>query len=727
MRLPTYHATVSEPVTEPTAVPAAVPVPDRRSRPPGVAPILIDALTKAGNGYRFVVAHDGRLHQLAFGLGAGSVDIKVGRSHYPLALPTYGEDPHRVPALRVTHADGVMSTRLTYQAHTTTATEGGQIVRITLTDAGEPLDVVIVVRVWDAYDLVEQWIEITNQQTAPITVHDYASSSTALAGVDPHLTHMGGGWLAEWTAITEPLSLGTKVVESLGGIRPHLHAMPYALVEPAGPASETEGSVFACAIEWVGNTRLSCERTHNGVVRVSAGANPYAAERRLDPSESFRTPAVLWTWSDVGRGPLSRRLHRFAREQVVRNGTSIRATVMNNWEATFFAFDEDKLLAMIDDAASIGAELFLLDDGWFGESHPRDLDDAGLGDWVVDRRKLPNGIEALTTAAAARGIRFGLWVEPEMVNPQSSLYGEHPDWVVSEPTRDRREERNQLALDLCRPDVRTFVVDTVTRILHDHPGISYVKWDANRAVSEPGSSALPSDRQSHWPFDSAAGTHDVMASVAAANPHTEIMLCASGGGRFDLGSLRHFNEVWTSDNTDPVARLQMQWAAGWFLPASILCAHVTKWGGKPLAFGCAVAMTGRFGIDLDTTSASAEDLAVLRRSTAAYHRVRDLVQQGDLYRLQSPLTGQHGAVACLSPDRDRAVVFAFQIADVPGTSLLVDGLDPNRNYVVAAVSLTDDTTPSTRVMSGEALLREGLEWPLDQPLTAAIFEVSAVD
>ncbi len=671
---------------------------------PSPSPRVIDALTSTGGGFRFVVGHDGRLHQVAFGPGAGAIELTVPPAFYPLAIPTYGEDPHRRSALRVTHAAGVVTTRLVYQTHTSAAYPDGSGIttRITLVDAATPLRVVLVARVLDEAEALEQWLEITNHQPAPVTVHTYMSSSPAVAGPDPHLTHLGGGWAAEWSAVTESITLGTKVIESLGSVRPHLQAMPYALVEPAGAATEDAGVSLACAIEWVGNTVLACERAPNGTVRVLAGANPEGAERTLDPGEVLVTPPVLWAWSDAGRGPLSRRLHRHVRTRVVRDGTRLRATVANNWEATFFDFDEAKLAALIDKAATVGAELFLLDDGWFGDAHPRDADDAGLGDWVVDRRKLPGGLAALTAAALDHGIRFGLWVEPEMVNPASRLFTEHPDWVVAEEGRERRLERNQLVLDLCRAEVRRFVVTTIDDVLDANPGISYLKWDANRAVSEPGSATLPTDRQSHWPLDSAAALDSVMAEVAHRHPEVELMLCASGGGRVDLGSLRWFHEAWTSDNTDPVERLRMQWAAGWFLPANVLASHVTRWGERPLPFACAVAMTGRFGLDLDLTACTDEELAVLARATAAYHRVRDLVQQGDLFRLESPLTGHRSAVVYVAHGRDRAVLFGFQLDDSEATEvdLVLAGLDPAATYRMTTLALTTDAASAHFLRGG---------------------------
>ncbi|HEX2578095.1 MAG TPA: alpha-galactosidase, partial [Aquihabitans sp.] len=421
------------------------------------------------------------------------------------------------------------------------------------------------------------------------------------------------------------------------------------------------GLVAACTLAWGGDVRFDAEVAPHAQVRLLAGHQHRGAERHLGAGERFETPHALWVWSAAGIGPTSRALHGYARRHVVRDGEGTRATVVNTWEALFFDLSPDALAAQVDAAAELGGELFLLDDGWFGSAHPRDDDTTSLGDWEVDRRKLPDGLQPIIDRTLGRGLRFGLWVEPEMVNPRSARYEAHPDWVIGEPGRDRREERNQLVLDLCQPEVREFVVDVIDGVLAEHPGISYLKWDANRDLTEPGSSALPPDRQSHLHVDRVAATWAVMDEVARRHPDVELMLCASGGGRSDLGTLGRFHELWTSDNTDPVDRVRIQWGASHLLPASVLAAHVTRWGGRPFEFACAVAMSGRFGFDVDLRTLTDEERAVAREATATYRRIRHLVQHGDVHRLVSPVGSDRCAIAHVAPDRREAVVFAYRL------------------------------------------------------------------
>ncbi|WP_255566705.1 alpha-galactosidase [Iamia sp. SCSIO 61187] len=439
----------------------------------------------------------------------------------------------------------------------------------------------------------------------------------------------------------------------------------------------------------------------------------------LDPGATFTTPAVAWTWSATGIGETSRRLHRFARRHVVRDGDRTRATVANTWEAVFFALDPDGLAAQVDRAAALGCELFLLDDGWFGR---RDDDTTSLGDWQVDRRKLPDGLQPLIDRTLAAGMRFGLWVEPEMVNAASALYGDHPDWVIGEPGRERREERSQLVLDLCRAEVRAFVVETIDRVLADHPGITYLKWDANRDVTEPGSATLPAERQSHLPLDRVRATRDVMAEVARRHPDVELMLCASGGGRSDLDTLRWFHEVWTSDNTDPVDRVRIQWGASHLLPASVLGAHVTRWGERPVAFGCAVAMSGRFGLDLDLTALSDEEAATVAEAITASHRIRDVVQHGDLHRLVSPVGSDRAALAYRRGDR--TVVFLYALEGDDGAAAGRDEPVAIDHLVPAGPATVTDLTPGRPADERlTALADGGVPWPVAPTPAATILEI----
>ncbi len=359
-------------------------------------------VSSAGAGYGFLVDEEGHLRQAGFGPDIAShmerLSARVPANVYPLAYSAYDEEPVRAPALRVTHSDGGTTTRLRVEdVHI-----AGPATEILLVDPDRRLEVRLCFRAED-HGVLRQWATVTNRQPGAVTLFEVAAASPLLGAVSPYLTHFGGGdWAAEWTTTTEPLTPGTKLVESRGGVQPHLRSCPFFLLAPEGAPRETRGTVLAGALAWGGNTRFAFERTTAPTVRAWCGHNPAAAEYVLDPGATFTTPDQIWAWSVDGVGPLSRRLHRWVRTHAVRGGDELRPIVVNNWEATFFSFDTGRLLGLIDRAADLGAELFLLDDGWFGTSHPRNDDTAGLGDWQVNETKLPGGLGPLIERARAR-------------------------------------------------------------------------------------------------------------------------------------------------------------------------------------------------------------------------------------------------------------------------------------------------------------------------------------
>lgn len=678
----------------------------------------------------FEADRDGALRQLGFRpQPPGEPRIDRGPfplEAFPLAYPSWGQDVSQPPAFRLTSHDGLQTC---YPALAGYERDGDEH-RIRLADERLALTVDLCLLVHPADGVLEQWAEIRHDQPGPVTLRAAAAAAPVLHAPAPWLTRFDGDWAAEWTAATAPVPVGTTTIQSLGAIRPCLQASPFFLLGVDAPAAEDSGTVLAGSLAWGGGMRLSFERrvAQPERLRVFCGHQP--ADYVLDPGTDFATPKMIWAWSADGTRRLTHRLHRWGRSHVVRDGQRIRPIVFNTWEATFFEFDQAKLERMMAGAADLGAELFLLDDGWFGTEFPRAGDHAGLGDWDADPAKLPAGLAALTSAAGRHGLRFGLWSEPEMVNPMSQLYRSHPEWVVSEHGRPRREERNQLVLDLCRPQVREFVTGTVDRILAGAPGISYLKWDANRDISEPGSDGLAADRQQNLWTDTVRARWQVMADVADRWPDTELMLCASGGGRSDLGTLRWFHEVWLSDNTDAASRLRMQWHASQFLPPQVIAAHVTRWGGQDLAFACAVAMSARFGFDVDPATLSPAERAACQRAAAIYRAVRDLVQLGEEFRLiapDAPGSAGRAALAFSGPSARRAVVFGYQLAEGnDGSPAIcpVPWADQDLRYRVRQLTLTsEDEILAER--AGASLLTEGLAWPLTAGRTAVLWLLEA--
>jgi alpha-galactosidase len=460
------------------------------------------------------------------------------------------------------------------------------------------------------------------------------------------------------------------------------------------------------------------------------GINPFASQYHLKTGRTFATPAMLWTWSDQGKGQVSRNFHRWARRYGIRDAAQPRPILLNNWEATGFKFDEPTIVSLFDGAKEIGAETFLLDDGWFGNHHPRNDDKAGLGDWQVNTNKLPHGLSYLAAEARRRGVNFGIWLEPEMVNPASDLFEHHPDWAIRQPHRELELSRNQLNLDLSRPEVREFAWKVIDNTLGPNPGISYVKWDANRYVTQPGSPYLPPDEQSHLLIDYNFALYDVMARMVQKYSRVTAMLCSGGSGRVDYGALKYFHAFWPSDNTDPRSRVFIQWGFSHFFPAPTLCNHVTRMGKRPMKFALDVAMSGALGVDMDLRKLSPEERKTLAAGVALYKNdLRELVSQGDLYRLESPYDGPRAALSYISPDRSRAVLFVYQLK-VNGADQRVKlrGLDPQRHYRLREVNLPQDGScqfaKQGQSVDGAALMGDGLLPPAHKEFDSSVIELT---
>ncbi|MEO7714675.1 MAG: alpha-galactosidase [Capsulimonas sp.] len=669
---------------------------------------------------------DKKLSQVRYGDSAATSGDAAAMEYYPPA----GDGHVQEPALRVTHSDGNTSTDLQFVSSSVKVIDTNITqTQIELKDPEYPLFVTLFYKAYRKEDIIETWTEIRHEESKPVTLYNFASASLVFAPGDYWLTQFHGDWANEMNISETKLDYGVKVLDSKVGMRTELLRNPSFILSSGGPSKEDTGEVIGGALAWSGSFQFAFDIDPHNRLRALCGMNPYASEYHLKPNTPFVTPSMIWGWSGSGKGQLSRNFHRWARAYGMRDGDKVRPTLLNNWEATFFDFDEKKIVSLFDGAKSLGMDLFLLDDGWFGNKYPRKDDTQGLGDWDVTQSKMPHGITYLADQAKARGLRFGIWVEPEMVNPKSELFEKHPDWVIRQPKRDLKFERNQLTLDLTRPAVREFAFHMVDDLLTKNPGVSYVKWDCNRGVSQPGSPYLPANEQSHLWIEYVRSLYDIFARLEARHPNVELMQCSSGGGRADYGALRFAHEFWPSDNTNPDNRVIIQWGYSQLYPAIAQACHVTTAGTAGLKFAFDVAMSGRLGMDVDVEKLSTEDRTFAASAIATYDSIRDIVQFGDLYRLQSPLEGTRSTLMYVSDDQKRSVLFAYQMKDGDAPTVTLQGLNPLTRYTIHERNLragvTSKLTQDGQTVDGATLMKTGLALPVSKTHESVVVELAA--
>ena len=701
---------------------AAIEMNDGAPKPVTLSPYEMVSIKTARFALDFQVSDDGRLYQHII----GSADANERLQRTDEVYPQSGDGYRWEPALQVVHADGNTSTALVYEGISRmNEAAGRELIRIKLRDPAYPFEVALCFRTHRDEDVVEQWTEIRHQESKPVILERMASTALLLSPTNLYLTHFFGDWANELQPITEPLTIGMKVLDSKVGVRANQFRNSSFVLSLDGAPTETSGRVLAGSLAWSGSFQCAFENSGRSV-RTLCGVNPFASAYHLNPDETFITPTMIWVWSTNGLGEMSRKLHAWARDFGMRNGHQTRTVLLNNWEATGFDFDFKRIVGLYDPAKEIGTELFLLDDGWFGNKYPRVNDRAGLGDWQPNRERLPNGLAPLADEAIKRGLRFGIWIEPEMVNPKSDLFDRHPDWVIKQPKRELELQRNQLVLDLTRPAVQEFE----WRVIQDTlavPGISYAKWDCNRYLTQPGSSWLAPDRQSHLWIDYVHALYVMMDKTAKAFPKTELMLCSGGGGRVDYGALKYFDEFWPSDNTDPVRRVTMQWDYSYFFPVMAIASHVTHWAHRPMHFAASVAMSARFGMDLDLAKLSVEDKAICAGAINAYKRIRDVTHLGELYRLERPHDTARGALNFVSLDRTRAAVFVFQLKDGQPLPVRPQGLDPAKRYMVREMNPAPGRAALSqegKSFTGKELMRDGIIPSCVKALEACVVELA---
>jgi len=641
------------------------------------------------------------------------------------------------PALKITFADGNRDLGLHF-VKATHASQDNYV--ILMKDISREIYVTLRYSMDPDTGVLSRSADIENREKEPVMIEQLAAAQWTLPPAHYTLNYLTGRWAGEWTLNQEPLRQGARVFESRRGTTGH-QANPWFAISrqdspgPAGPltAGEEHGEVWFGALAWSGSWRFTVEETQLDFVRVTGGFNPFDFGYKLKPGEHLETPVFYGGYSSRGLGGASRLLHKFEIARVLPQAPDpkLRPVIYNSWEATEFNVDQTGQIALAEKAASIGVDRFVMDDGWFGQ---RKDDHAGLGDWYVNPKKFPNGLKPLIDKVHALGMDFGLWVEPEMVNPDSDLYRKHPDWVLNFPGRPRTEQRNQMVLNLARPDVREYVEGFLDKLLSEND-IAFLKWDYNRNWSEPGWDQVPPDEQRRVYIDFIRNLYAILADLRRKHPKVEIESCSGGGGRVDLGVLHYTDEVWPSDNTDPFDRLAMQDGFSYAYTPQVMMAWVTdsphwlNFRSTSLTYRLLSSMQGSLGIGANLNKWTPEDFTTAKRLIAAYHSVQRTIVRGDLYRLISPRDDSaFSSTESVSGDKSQAVVFAFTHSTQEGRGfplLQLRGLDPNADYQVIWIEGKALLGTPDRA-SGAWWMNHGINFDLRGDFGAAAFRLDRV-
>jgi len=651
-------------------------------------------------------------------------------SMYQSAYAASGTRNLLEPAISVEHADGNQSLDLKYIDHKNDiSTAGKQHVTIFMKDDLYPFYVELHYLANYQDNIFEQWTVIRHEEKKNVKLTKFASANLNLKSDDFYLRSYHGDWIAEMQPETERLTHGIKTLDSKLGTRTNLLMSSYFAIGMDKIWNETQGTVLLGGLDWSGNFRIDFEKDPQDNLRIIAGINNYASHYALKPKTPFVTPKFTYTLSTKGVGEGSRNFHRWAKNNRLVDGNGERLTLLNNWESTYFDFDEKKIFHLLENTKKLGVDLFLLDDGWFGNKYPRNADTSALGDWTENKKKLPNGIASITKEADKVGVKFGIWVEPEMISPKSELYEKKPKWVVKQTNRPEYYFRNQLVLDLSNPEVQDFVFNTLDQLLQKNPSLAYIKWDCN-AVIYNAYSSFQSD-QNNFYVDYTLGLYKVLERFRAKYPKLPMMLCSGGGGRIDYGALNYFSEYWPSDNTDPYDRIFMQYENSLFFPAIGSANHVTTFGKQDLKFKIDVAMMGKMGFDLNLEELRPEELSFAQKAVKTYDNIKDIVWHGALYRFSDPRENNYASLAYINSDKSKAVMFNYLTFynHVFKTTKPIkwQGLDPNKSYKVQEINLNKDdkTIAEDLILSGDFLMKIGLNPVLENNRRSVVILLTA--
>lgn len=641
------------------------------------------------------------------------------------AYPVYGMNCPSETALAVKHADGNMSLQMEVVKVDTDQTQEANLTTIQLKDKVYPFYVDVCYKAYKDVDVIETWTEISHNEKKPVVLNQFASAYLPIRRGNVWLSSLSGSWANEGRLVQEALTPGMKIIKNKDGVRNSHTAHAEVMFSLDGKPQENTGNVIGAALCYTGNYKLRIDTDDSEYHQFYAGINEENSAYNLAKGEKFQTPALALTYSQEGLSGASRNFHRWGRTYKLAHGNTPRKILLNSWEGVYFDINQAGMDQMMGDIASMGGELFVMDDGWFGDKYPRNTDNSSLGDWTVDKRKLPEGIEGLLRDAKKHGVNFGIWIEPEMSNTTSELYEKHPDWILKAPEREPVLGRGgtQVVLDLANPEVQDFIFQIVDNLMTSYPEIDYIKWDANMGIMNHGSNYLTKDNQSHMYIEYHRGFEKVCQRIRAKYPDLTIQACASGGGRANWGCLPYFDEFWVSDNTDALQRIYMQWGTSYFFPAIAMASHISAAPNHqtfrtiPLKYRIDVAMSGRLGMEIQPKNMTDEEKTLCKQAIADYKQIRPIVQFGDIYRLVSPYD-RLGVASLMytTPEKDKAVFYWWKTEHFVNEHLprvKMAGLNPDKQYRIKELNRIDNQPLSFegKSFSGEFLMSNGLEIP----------------
>lgn len=631
-------------------------------------------------------------------------------------FPGANQGDYRSAAFEVTYSDGSNNSQCHYVDYEIVKgvmpipdmpyCHGGLVeaetLKILLEDKISHLKIYLYYTIYENYPIIVRKTKIENHSNKIIKINNIKSMSLDFAESDFDLIQLPGTWGRERQVVREKVNFGIKKLGSIRGTSSHNQNPFLILCDPN--TTEDIGRAISVSLIYSGNHEMIIQKDSYTQLRVQSGINSEMFEWELASGDSFYTPEAIINYSEAGLTALSQSLHQFVNNHLIQSSykNKIRPILLNNWEATYMEFTEEQIVSLMETSSQLGIECFVLDDGWFGS---RNDDTSSLGDWIVNKNKLPKGLKFLTDKANKLGLMFGLWFEPEMVSPKSNLYQIHPDWVLHNQSKGVSLARNQLILDLGRKDVQEYLFQSVSNIL-DSANIKYVKWDMNRNFSETYSNVLPAHQQKSASHRYVLGLYNLLDRLTTKYPDVLFESCSGGGGRYDLGMLYYMPQTWTSDNTDAIERLKIQYGTSMAYPISSMAAHVSAspnhQNGRITSLRTRgnVAMSGLLGYELNVLKLSERDKEIITEQIKKYKEIRDLVQYGTYYRLKSPFEGNEAAWIFVSDNQEKAVVTYTQVLSAASPSLNIlrlAGLDPKGQYV-------DD---SGSVMYGDELMNMG--------------------